>query len=64
LNPGDYFEGASRGLPCHLPAGTSSELLTALHDFDESDWADLHGKPLDARRLALQLEIGCAAGVR
>ncbi|MBV8539958.1 MAG: DUF3631 domain-containing protein [Pseudonocardiales bacterium] len=34
---------------------TTADLLTALHDLDESNWADLHGKPLDARRLGREL---------
>jgi hypothetical protein len=34
---------------------TTTDLLAALHDLDESPWADLHGKPLDARRLGSEL---------
>jgi len=33
----------------------TDELLTALHDLDESPWADLKGKPLDARGLSWRL---------
>jgi Protein of unknown function (DUF3631) len=32
------------------------DLLTALCDLDESPWGDLDGKPLDARRLAKELD--------
>lgn len=35
---------------------TTAETLTALHGLEESDWADLDGKPLDARRLAKMLK--------
>ena len=34
---------------------TTTDILTALHNLDESDWTDLHGKPLDARRLSHEL---------
>jgi hypothetical protein len=34
----------------------TAELVTALVDLDESPWADLYGKPLDARRLARELD--------
>ncbi|MGH3914796.1 MAG: DUF3631 domain-containing protein [Pseudonocardiaceae bacterium] len=34
---------------------TTTEILTALIDLDEAPWADLHGKPLDARRLGREL---------
>jgi hypothetical protein len=34
---------------------TTEALLEALHDLDESPWADLRGKPLDARGLARRL---------
>ncbi|PRX45651.1 uncharacterized protein DUF3631 [Prauserella shujinwangii] len=30
---------------------TTADILTALHELDESPWAELQGKPLDARRL-------------
>lgn len=33
-------------------AMSTESILTALHDMDEAPWADLKGKPLDARRLA------------
>jgi hypothetical protein len=35
---------------------TTAEILASLHDLDEADWADLDGKPLDARRLAQMLK--------
>lgn len=34
---------------------TTEALLEALHNLDESPWADLRGKPLDARGLARRL---------
>ena len=34
----------------------TTEILTALCELDEAPWADLHGKPLDARRLAKELD--------
>jgi hypothetical protein len=34
---------------------TTADILSALHDLEESDWSDLHGKPLDARRLGREL---------
>ncbi|MGA8516793.1 MAG: DUF3631 domain-containing protein [Pseudonocardiaceae bacterium] len=34
---------------------TTADILSALHGLEESDWADLHGKPLDARRLGREL---------
>ncbi|EHY90007.1 DUF3631 domain-containing protein [Saccharomonospora azurea] len=30
---------------------TTADILTALHNLDEAPWAELHGKPLDARAL-------------
>jgi Protein of unknown function (DUF3631) len=34
---------------------TTADILPALHDLEESNWADLNGKPLDARRLGREL---------
>jgi hypothetical protein len=34
----------------------TTDILIALCDLDEAPWADLHGKPLDARRLAKLLD--------
>ncbi|MGH3711051.1 MAG: DUF3631 domain-containing protein [Pseudonocardiaceae bacterium] len=34
---------------------TTADILTALLDLEESSWGDLHGKPLDARRLGREL---------
>jgi excisionase family DNA binding protein len=34
----------------------TTDILPALHNLDESDWADHDGKPLDARRLARLLD--------
>jgi hypothetical protein len=34
----------------------TTDILPALCDLDESDWGDLNGKPLDARRLAKELD--------
>ena len=34
---------------------TTTDILTALSDLEESPWADLHGKPLDSRRLSKEL---------
>jgi hypothetical protein len=34
---------------------TTADILTELHDLEESNWSDLHGKPLDARRLGREL---------
>lgn len=34
----------------------TADIVTALHELEESDWADLDGKPLDARRLAKMLK--------
>jgi hypothetical protein len=33
----------------------TADILPALHDLEESHWADLNGKPLDARRLGREL---------
>jgi hypothetical protein len=35
---------------------TTADILAALCDLDEAPWADLAGKPLDARRLAKELK--------
>lgn len=43
----DIFDGAER-----LP---TEAILEQLHELDESPWADLRGKPLDARGLARRL---------
>ncbi len=34
---------------------TTAEILAALIELEEAPWADLHGKPLDARRLGREL---------
>ncbi|MGH3755047.1 MAG: DUF3631 domain-containing protein [Pseudonocardiaceae bacterium] len=34
---------------------TTADILTVLHDLEESHWGDLHGKPLDARRISREL---------
>jgi hypothetical protein len=34
----------------------TTDILTALCELDEAPWGDLHGKPLDARRLARELD--------
>jgi hypothetical protein len=34
---------------------TTADILTALSELEESPWADLHGKPLDSRRLSKEL---------
>jgi hypothetical protein len=34
---------------------STEEILTALHKIEEAPWADIKGKPLDPRRLALYL---------
>ncbi|PZS13235.1 MAG: hypothetical protein DLM60_21030 [Pseudonocardiales bacterium] len=34
---------------------TTADVLTALGELEESPWADLHGKPLDSRRLSKEL---------
>ena len=34
---------------------TTADILTALGELEESPWADLHGKPLDSRRLSKEL---------
>lgn len=34
---------------------TTADILAALHDLEESNWGDLHGKPLDARRIGREL---------
>jgi hypothetical protein len=34
---------------------TTADILAALVGLDEAPWPDLHGKPLDARRLAREL---------
>jgi hypothetical protein len=34
----------------------TAEIITALCEMDEAPWADLYGKPIDARRLAKELD--------
>jgi hypothetical protein len=34
---------------------TTADILTTLSELEESPWADLHGKPLDSRRLSKEL---------
>lgn len=41
----------------HTDRISTAEILLALHELDESPWADFHGKPLNARTLSAELGV-------
>jgi hypothetical protein len=57
-SPGVRLLADLREIFTHAGTGRlrTTDILTALCDLDEAPWGDLDGKPLDARRLARELD--------